>query len=159
MRKFTNGLLVLIVLAMVGCVSTGENAQVPVVDVGTGAGDVMDSSGSAPVYETDRRYDSSEPVETPRTNSAVVALLSSAEQQTQRGDYVNAAATLERAIRISPRDGQLYYQLAQVRYLQNNYHQSEQLCRKAISLAGGDSALVSNSRSLMAQAQRAAQSD
>ena len=66
-----------------------------------------------------------------------------------------AARTLERAIRISPRYGELYYRLSEVRFGQRNFGQSEQLCRKAISLASGDSDLLTRSRLLMAKAKQA----
>jgi tetratricopeptide (TPR) repeat protein len=144
-------------LMIVGCASTVENTNVPVVDAGQ-ANTVTPQPGTYP-SASDNEFEPVAPAPGNNSNHAVLALLGSAEQQTQRGDYVGAAGSLERAIRISPRDGSLYYQLAQVRYLQANYHQAEQLCRKAISLAAGDNDLLANSRSLMARAQKAAQSN
>lgn len=157
MQQMKKTLLFGAVLLVAGCVSTGEYSNVPVVEVGSESESRPSAQDSVPVYETDREYEPIEPAPATGGNSAVLVLVSTAENQTQNGDYGSAAATLERAIRISPRDGKLYYQLAQVRYLQTNYHQAEQLCRKAVSLAGGDSTLLANSRSLMAQARQAAQ--
>lgn len=147
-----------VVLLVVGCASTGEYSNVPIVEAGSESGQGASGQDVDTVSEDNRRYDQDKPV-TPPTgeNNAVLALLDTAEKQTQNGDYGRAAANLERAIRITPRDGRLYYQLAQVRYLQANYHQAEQLCRKAMSLAGNDGALLASSRSLMEQARQAGQ--
>ncbi|EGG99531.1 hypothetical protein imdm_996 [gamma proteobacterium IMCC2047] len=41
--------------------------------------------------------------------------------------------------------------MAQVRYLEGNYQQSKQLCRKAISLAAGDKPLLERSRLLLSE--------
>lgn len=160
----------LLVLATVisGCASRGDYANVPVEEAGSQSGAVYESSGYPPRTEPDQRYpapDYSEtdfpppptydkPAQAPAaasTNSAVIALLSASQQQRQQGEYQQAAATLERAIRISPRNGQLYYELAQVRYLEGNYQQSKQLCRKAISLAAGDKPLLERSRLLLSE--------
>ena len=68
-------------------------------------------------------------------NSAVLALLDTARQQRQQHKYVAAAASLERAIRISPRDGQLYLELAKVRFQQGDSAQAAQMCKKAVALS------------------------
>lgn len=75
---------------------------------------------------------------TPRSmapNTAVLALVEAAQAQKQQQNYSAAAASLERAIRIAPRDAQLYLQLAQIRHRQGNIAQADQLCKKAIALA------------------------
>ncbi len=68
-------------------------------------------------------------------SSAVLALLETADRQTQEKQYGAAAASLERAIRISPRDPSLYLALAGVRLQQGDRQQASQLCNKAIALA------------------------
>jgi len=164
MRQIKNGLLVLLVFAVVGCANTGGYSSVPVEEASSRPDSVFeqsdyptqddpDQSRPQPSYP-DEPYQSQTPdykapPTSPGNNSAVIALLGSAEKQRQSGDYMRAAGTLERAIRISPRDPELYYQLAQVRYLQGNYHQTEQLCRKAISLAAGNKEVLAKSRTLM----------
>ena len=89
----------------------------------------------------------------------MLALLKTAEQQWLASDFVGAGASLERAIRISPRDPALYYRLATVRLAQQNYHQAKQLCRKAMSLSAGNADLQARCRMLMAQAEQASQGD
>jgi len=166
MRQIKHGLLALLALVVAGCANTGGYSNVPVDEASSRQGSVFEQSDypvqnqsypkagyppqdaaaeeRAPVYNT--------PPSSLGNNSAVIALLDSAEKQRQSGDYMRAAAILERAIRISPRDPELYYQLAQVRYLQGNYHQTDQLCRKAISLAAGNKKVLAKSRALMDKA-------
>ncbi|MCF7980694.1 MAG: tetratricopeptide repeat protein, partial [Pseudomonadales bacterium] len=57
------------------------------------------------------------------------------QQQRRQQKYVAAAASLERAIRISPRNAELYLELAKVRQEQGNQGQAEQLCKKAVALS------------------------
>ena len=77
------------------------------------------------------------PLEMNTSNDAIAQLLLAANEQQQRGDVSAAAATLERAIRISPKDPMPYYHLAQVRYEQSMFDLTEQLSRKALSLFSG----------------------
>jgi len=166
MRQINNGLLVLLVLAVAGCGNTGGYSNVPVDEASSRQGSVFEqsdyptqggqhqSSSEADYSSQDAAVEERPPVynvspSKPGSNSAVTSLLASADKQRQSGDYSRAAGTLERAVRISPRDPELYYQLAQVRYLQGNYHQTEQLCRKAISLAGSDKQLLKRCRLLL----------
>lgn len=154
MRQLKYGLIITAVFLAAGCASTGENVNVPVID----ASDVQPQSGGAELDAKNSPYIKSSPPTKPGGNPAVLSLMKQATQQQQAGDYVGAARRLERAIRISPRYGELYYRLSEVRFGQRNFGQSEQLCRKAISLASGDADLLTRSRLLMAKAKQA-QSD
>ena len=71
---------------------------------------------------------------------AVVALLEHAEQQANTGDLESAAASLERALRIDPRNPVLWHHLATVRLAQGQASQAEQLAVKSNSLASGNAA-------------------
>ena len=75
------------------------------------------------------------PTPAPQSNAAVIALLEQARQQKDQLQFVQAAASLERAIRISPRDPVPYLELARIRYHQGNLPQAQQLCNKAVTLA------------------------
>ncbi len=55
--------------------------------------------------------------------------------------YARASATLERALRIAPRDAYAVFALAQVRYYQQQYEQSRLLLQRARLLAGEDKSL------------------
>ncbi|MDN6856022.1 tetratricopeptide repeat protein [Pseudomonas sp. CAN2814] len=67
----------------------------------------------------------------------VLALLTSASQQQGGGDLNGAAASLERAQRIAPREPQVLYKLAQVRLAQGDAAQAEQVALRGLSLANG----------------------
>ena len=85
---------------------------------------------------------------------AVVALLQQAEQQANAGDLESAAASLERAIRIDPRNPVIWFHLATVRLSQGEPSQAEQLATKSNSLAPGNYAQQSRNWLLIAQARR-----
>jgi len=68
---------------------------------------------------------------------AVVALLESARSDTGSGDLRTAQNRLERALRIAPRDPEVYIQLADVQRRQGQFLQAEQVALKGISIASG----------------------
>jgi len=86
---------------------------------------------------------------------AVVALLGQAETQANSGDLEAAAASLERAIRIEPRNPLLWYHLATVRLAQQEPAQAEQLAVKSNSLATGNRVQQSRNWRLIARARQA----
>jgi len=86
---------------------------------------------------------------------AVVALLDTAEQQANAGDLEAAAASLERAIRIDPRNPVLWYHLGTVRLSQGDARAAEQMAVKSNSLSSGNRAQQSRNWSLIARARRA----
>lgn len=71
-------------------------------------------------------------------NSAVVALLDSAEQSRAAGDYRSAQGSLQRAQRIAPRDPEVYYSLAVTHMEQENFDLAEQVALKGVSVAQGN---------------------
>ncbi|WP_432697503.1 tetratricopeptide repeat protein [Marinobacterium sp. YM272] len=89
------------------------------------------------------------PTQQPR-NAAVVALLDSAQQNTSGGDLRSAQNQLERALRISPRDPQVYYQLADVQRRLGQFLQAEQVALKGVNVAGGQPAELRRLWSLIA---------
>lgn len=128
---------------------------------------VVDKSGQVPAAPPSREAGSATPVLTqpaqaPATNTAtratqppaVLALLGQAEQQANAGELESAAASLERAIRIDPRNAVLWYHLATVRLSQGESAQAEQLAAKSNSLATGNTAQQARNWRLIAQARR-----
>ncbi len=97
--------------------------------------------------------------ETRAQSPAVVALLDTAEQQANAGDLEAAAASLERAIRIDPRNPVLWYHLATVRLSQGEAAAAEQLAAKSNSLAPGNTVQQSRNWQLIARARRARQDE
>jgi hypothetical protein len=86
---------------------------------------------------------------------AVVALLGQAETQANSGALDAAAVSLERALRIDPRNPVIWYHLATVRLEQGEPAQAEQLAVKSTSLAGGNRVQQARNWRLIAQARRA----
>ncbi|WP_152226093.1 tetratricopeptide repeat protein [Pseudomonas sp. SCB32] len=81
----------------------------------------------------------------------VLALLTTASQQQGGGDLNGAAASLERAQRIAPREPQVLYKLAQVRQAQGDAAQAEQVARRGLTLAGGRPTLQASLWDLIAK--------
>jgi hypothetical protein len=91
------------------------------------------------------------PAQSAATQSpAVSALMTTANQSSKAGNLEAATATLERAIRIEPRNAELLYQLAVLRLKQSKPVLAEDLAKKAELLAGKDSVLKKNSWLLIA---------
>ncbi|WP_052514749.1 tetratricopeptide repeat protein [Dethiosulfatarculus sandiegensis] len=70
-------------------------------------------------------------------NTAVVALLDKAHLQSSTGNPAAAGASLERALRIEPRNPVLWSELAKARLDQGRYRQAINLAAKSNSLARG----------------------
>nr|WP_245399809.1 tetratricopeptide repeat protein [Atopomonas sediminilitoris] len=82
----------------------------------------------------------------------VLALLTTAKQQEGSGDLNGAAASLERAQRIAPREPQVLYHLGRVRLAQGDAAQAEQFARQGLSYAQGRPTLQAELWNLIAQA-------
>ncbi|SRR5579885_226615 len=91
----------------------------------------------------------------PPPNPAVVALLNQAETQGRGGRVDQAAATLERALRIQPGNGWLWHRLAAVRLQQQRYGEVLELAAKSSALAHGDEKLIQANDDLIAKAKAA----
>jgi Tfp pilus assembly protein PilF len=105
-------------LAAVGCAIPEREQDVP-----------------APV--TDTAAISSRPANSP----AVVELLRKARAAMKDSRWIDAAQSLERAIRIEPHNSTLWHELAQVRYAQGNYEQAMQLANRSNALLDSRSGL------------------
>jgi hypothetical protein len=85
-------------------------------------------------------------------NIAVAGLMETARADVAAGRLANAAASLERALRIEPRNPRLWNELAQVRLRQGQYAQAESLAARSNSWAGNDSALRADNARITAEA-------
>lgn len=74
-------------------------------------------------------------------NRAVVALLDLAQRDDEAGRREAAGASLERALRIEPRNPWLWHELARLRLSQGHYAQAITLAQKSSSFAGHDRSL------------------
>jgi cytochrome c-type biogenesis protein CcmH/NrfG len=88
-------------------------------------------------------------------NVAVAGLMDSARADLAAGRLANAAASLERALRIEPRNPRLWQELARVRLKQGDYAQAEGVAARSNSWAGADNALRAENWRLIAQAREA----
>ena len=165
--RYTATVLIMVLLA--GCVSTPEVSSLPPPDVSSGD---IDSTirRPVPVYEFPDQGDENVPEgETPpdkvealplpptysdestSTSRTVLALLTQASKQQRSGSPERAAATLERALRIEPKNARLWHRLAQIRFQQGQYSLAESLAAKSSTLARGDWHLKQKNTELIEQ--------
>src|SRR5262245_1427586 len=86
---------------------------------------------------------------------AIASLMDSARVDSSAGRLANAAASLERALRIEPRNPRLWQELSRVRLQQREYAQAESCAQRSNSWAGSDDALRADNWRLIAQAREA----
>ena len=160
--------VLLLVPALYGC-STSPSGPAPVVDA-HGQPVPVQSTMQSPTHIPAQTYglSSPEPYQAPgqapgqqgqspvvKSHSpAVVALLGHAEQQANAGELESAVASLERAIRIDPRNPVLWYHMATLRLAQGDPSQAEQLAVKSNSLATGINTQLVRNWQLIARARR-----
>jgi len=89
------------------------------------------------------------------TGRAVTTLLAKVETQEGQAHWERAAALLERALRIEPRNAQLWHRLAKIRLQQGRYGMAESLAQKSSALAKDDEALKRRNAELIEIARRA----
>ena len=87
--------------------------------------------------------------------SASSALVAQAHTQEAGGDFGQAAATLERALRIEPDNPLVWIELGRVRLGENNPAQAVSVGHKALALATGDSAAQASAWHLIADSLKA----
>ena len=163
--------LMVLNLGLAYCALTPASAPVPVEDRAPVPAPVPESAATpvpapaspeplpealplpTPPAAPDRQVGTS-PVRPP----AVVALLDRVDSASARGNPGQAAAELERALRISPRDGGLWLRLARVRMQQNQWQQAEAVALKCVSLPESDAPTKQAAWNLIGSA-RAARGD
>ena len=97
----------------------------------------------APVENNKPVAKKSEPVEVQKgkavdsqKETVIASLINDAEQLSNEGKTEQAVATIERALRIEPRNALLWHQLAVVRMQQQQWQQAIAMARKSNALAG-----------------------
>lgn len=89
---------------------------------------------------------------TPKSQAAA-SLHDKARDYMAIGKYSQAELTIERALRIDPRNAGIWYTLAQTKYLQKEYEQTINLCLKSKSLITKNDRLQRMNNDLISQAQ------
>lgn len=87
---------------------------------------------------------------------AVVSLLAKVKQHENQTQWERAAALLERALRIEPRNAYLWHRLANIRLQQGRYGMAESLAQKSTALVKDDEALLQRNLELIETARRLA---
>ncbi len=82
----------------------------------------------------------------------VITLLEDADKFADEGQSEKAAATIERALRIEPRNALLWQRLSVVRFQQQQWQQAIAMARKSNALAGSNNSLKSDNWGLIARA-------
>lgn len=90
----------------------------------------------------------------PSLPPAAATLATQAEQQRQSGDYAGAAASLERSLRIAPREAYLWNRLARVRLEQGQAVQAGNLAARANDLAGDKEDIKRDNWRIIAESKR-----
>ena len=90
----------------------------------------------------------------PSETGAAAALYQTARESLKKSEYKQAEMTMERALRIEPRNGYYWYTMAQIKYRQQDYSQAINLCLKSKSFAGQDLNLIEINDSLIENSRR-----
>ena len=123
------GILALLAVALSGC------AQLPATPGTTG------DREAAPSPETGG----------PPPASPTAALLEQGRRQSAAGEYDQAVASVERALRIEPGNPWSWLELAQIHRSAGNERQADAHARKALSLAGTDRAAEQAARHFLGE--------
>jgi tetratricopeptide (TPR) repeat protein len=90
----------------------------------------------------------------PRIGAASQTLLTQSRSFQAAGRMDQAAASIERALRIEPRQPLLWLELGNIRLKEGNFAQAESMGRKALSLSTGDAGLTARAQQLIATAKK-----
>jgi tetratricopeptide (TPR) repeat protein len=144
-------------LLLAGCAANPAFGPAGPRAPGSAAGNVPGNSGGDARSDTanDSRDSSSgagagAEFPAPSRNAAVTdALLVQSRDQRIAGNLGGAAATIERAITISPDEAVLWLELAEIRRDQGDRALAEEIARKALTLTSENSALAARARRLL----------
>lgn len=150
--------LLFLISLLTGCATT------PLPERDAGSSKVPEESRVPPPQNRSDRYQPPEvtayrePVtpkySRPQPARAVQALSKRAEDQRASGQLVAAAASLERALRIEPKNALLWNRLAHVRFEQKQYTLASSLAAKSNAFAGQDQALRADNDKLISLSRR-----
>ena len=149
MSLYRTNIFIVLFLTLGGCATrTGPVTQAPATE--TQAQPQQREPGEAEVIA----YRAPAPPEytRPEPARAVKVLMERAEDQRRAGQLVEAAGTLERALRIEPKNPVLWNRLAHVRLDQKQYELAAGLAAKSNHFAApGDAALKADNQFIISQ--------
>ena len=127
------------------------------------SGDVNVSAPSTPAVADNKTVASAQPAAKAEGETAVSALLKKASGALGKGDLDGAAAFLENAQRLDPKNSKILYDIANIRYHQGRYKEAESMASRAVQSGGNNAmlkkswSLISNSRNKLGDSQGAVQ--
>jgi tetratricopeptide (TPR) repeat protein len=137
-----------LILVLAACASTNQQRPADLEDRAVVDGEVLPLP--------DQQVISAEPLNgAPPVSAVVKRLMASAQAQRDQGNWDAAAGSLERALRIEPRNAILWGRLADVRFEQRAWRNAIQLAAKSNTLAGNNITLKRQNWYLMANAYEA----
>jgi tetratricopeptide (TPR) repeat protein len=111
-----------------------------------------DAGAAMPRGEASRPVASSEPrPNQPKENAASAVLLEQSRDARAAGSYAEAAASIERALRIDPNNPALWMELAEIKGAEGDFDQAEMMARKALTLAGSDRSIEARAERLLSR--------
>ena len=166
MRQWSRGLTVAIAGSLTACAPFLPQPPVPVEDreapappprVEVPAELERIAPPAVPLEPPPARQEVPEPAvaDQPVPGPAVVALLDAADQYSASGQREQAAASLERALRIEPGNPVLWHRLGRLRLQERQWDQAIALAEKSNALARGDKALQAGNWEVIAAAREA----
>jgi predicted Zn-dependent protease len=90
-------------------------------------------------------------------SAATLSLVTESRRLASRGDLDGASSTLDRALRIEPKNPLVWIELGRLRLAESDAHQAESCGRKALALASGDRAAQRQAGRLLIDALKAQQ--
>ncbi len=131
-----------------------KRVEAPIESPPVSVGESTPKEGQAPSGGTSQVHKTVTTPSVPAESPAVLALVQEADDNSASGQLENAAATLERAIRIQPRNALLWQKLAEVRLKQNQPGLAEDLAKKSNVMAKDNKTLVGKNWTIIAEARR-----
>ncbi len=141
--------LTLIALMVTACAVPAPRSGDPSAPLSTGQ-----SEGEGPMIVAPPP-EAAPPAVTPAPSAATLTLAAQSEQSRAAGDLRLAGLQLERALRIAPRDPELWYQMARIRLEQGDPGQAERLAERSLQLGARDRVLALANWRLIARAREA----
>ena len=159
-KSFVRTLALFISLAsLAACTGMGgPNVTAPAdVPAATDTGGTPDTTVPAGTDVTDTTGTVTQPdvpVEPPppSANPAVIALLDNAHVDATAGRLPTATASIERALRIEPRNPVLWQKLAMLKLQKGEYQQAENFAARSNSWAGANKALMAKNWHIISEA-------
>jgi tetratricopeptide (TPR) repeat protein len=147
-----NSYRLLILLAIMCLSACAEQSTKPVVLIPVEERNVPVQTKQAPLQKPDAVVEQKSKAASKKKESVIIALLDDANDFSNKGHSEKAAATIERALRIEPKNALLWHHLAAIRMQQQQWQQAIAMARKSNALARNDEQLKSDNWALIAAA-------